>query len=70
MYEEEKMYYDSKTWSMYSRITEARQKQQQNRTGPNENNNKIFPRVRTSSTDSMAEEDTSVFEEEIFHMEI
>eukprot|EP01083_Nonionella_stella_P093197 261035_1 len=72
MYEEEKMYYDSKTWSMYSRITEARQKQQeqQSRTGPNENNCKILSRARSTSTDSMEEKDFSSFEEEIFHIEI
>uniref|UniRef100_A0A7S3PVW0 Uncharacterized protein n=1 Tax=Chaetoceros debilis TaxID=122233 RepID=A0A7S3PVW0_9STRA len=72
MYEEEKMYYDSKTWSMYSRITEARQKQQeqQSRTGPNENNCKILSRARTAGTDSMEEKDFSSFEEEIFHIEI
>eukprot|EP01083_Nonionella_stella_P112375 330471_1 len=76
MYEEEKMYYESKTWSMYSRITEARQKQQQQeqqrRTGPNENNYEFLSnRDRSASTDSMDEEkDFSSFEEEIFHIEI
>ena len=76
VYEVEKMYYNTMTWAMYSRIMKSRQKKQWQilPTQKGGTNQKETPRSRSTSIDiesseDMHEKDISM-EEEIFHIEL
>lgn len=72
-YEEEKIYYNALTWTMYSRIMRSRQSVQQQLTQKGTTTHKVTPRSKTESIvpDNMDEEEESnTMAEEIFYIEI
>ena len=75
VYEEEKIYYNTMTWTMYSRIMKSRQKKQRQLLVTQKGTNrKVTPRSRDTSIDlessTDVEEEHNSMEEEMFHIEI